>query len=259
VEVVRRATEPVPWRVGMNYPERIVPDETEPGVVALHLARYEFAKQYCVGHTVLDVGCGVGYGSAWLGSVAHRVVGVDASAETIAYARERYGAPNVEFVAGDATQLPHASESFDVVCAFETIEHLDDPDAAVAEAARVLETRGTLLASTPNVRETTHEPANPWHRVEYSRADFEQLLSRHFAQVELFGQVRLQTRRHRLLQRLDILALRRKLTFLRPAWRLVGTRPTAEVTPDDIVISQDNLEHANELIAVCIGPRKASA
>src|SRR5207253_11200992 len=31
----------------LTYPERIVPDETEPGIVALHLKRYEFALPWC--------------------------------------------------------------------------------------------------------------------------------------------------------------------------------------------------------------------
>ena len=52
------------------YPERIVPDETPAGVVALHLKRYDFARRYCDGADVLDAGCGVGYGAAYLAEVA---------------------------------------------------------------------------------------------------------------------------------------------------------------------------------------------
>jgi len=52
----------------MTYPERIVPDESAPGIVALHLKRYVFAEPYCEGRTVLDAACGAGYGSAQLGA-----------------------------------------------------------------------------------------------------------------------------------------------------------------------------------------------
>ena len=38
----------------MAYPERIVPDETGPGIVAIHLKRYEFARPLCAGRDVLD-------------------------------------------------------------------------------------------------------------------------------------------------------------------------------------------------------------
>ena len=50
----------------MIHPERIVPDETEPGIVAIHLKRYEFALSYCTGRDVLNAGCGVGYGTVGL-------------------------------------------------------------------------------------------------------------------------------------------------------------------------------------------------
>ena len=228
-----------------------MPDETEPGIVALHLKRYEFALPWCRGAEVLDAGCGVGYGSAFLSEAAERVVGVDRDEPAIAYARARYGGPNVEFQVGDVAALDLPDTSFDAVCAFETIEHLDDAGAFVGEVARVLRPGGVFLVSTPRADETTTTPANPFHRVELSRADFESLLRRFFGEVELYGQRRLQTARHRLLQRADVLGLRKRLTFLRPASRLLGTAPMAEVTADGIVIERDELDRATELVAVC--------
>ena len=79
----------------MSHPERIIPDETEPGVVALHLARYAFAAPWCTGREVLDVACGAGYGAAALAESARLVVGGDRDADTIAYASRRYARPNV--------------------------------------------------------------------------------------------------------------------------------------------------------------------
>jgi SAM-dependent methyltransferase len=200
---------------------------------------------------VLDAGCGVGYGAAFLAGHARRVVGVDRDEEAIAYARRRYARPNVEFRVGDLLDLDLPDDSFDVVCSFETIEHLPDPERYLAEMARVLRPGGTYLVSTPRVDETTPAPDNPFHEVELSRGDFEALLRRFFSEVELYGQRRLQTGRHRLLQRADVLGLRRRLTFLRPASRLLGTPPMAEVTSDGIVISREGLDRATELVAVC--------
>lgn len=237
--------------MSQRYAERIVPDQTEPGIVALHRKRYEFALPFCAGMDVLDLGCGVGYGTALLAEQARRAVGVDVDPETIAYARRRYAAPNVEFREDDALALGVPDGSFDVVCSFETIEHVPDADAFVHEVRRVLRPGGAFLVSTPRAERTLARPTNPHHAVELSQADFEAVLRRHFGEVELYGQRRLQTRRHRLLQRADVLGLRKRLTFLRPASRLLGTAPMAEVTSESIVIERDGIEHATELVAVC--------
>lgn len=234
----------------MSYPERIVPDDTEPGVVALHLKRYVFAEPWCRGKDVLDLACGVGYGSAHLAVAARTVVGVDRDGGAIDYARTRYPARNVEYVAADATALPFAAASFDTVCSFETIEHLPDRDAYLTEVVRVLRPQGTYIVSTPHAQRTIEAPDNPYHHVELDRGDFEALLRRYFANVELYGQRRLRTRRHTLMRRLDVLGLRRRLTFLRAASALLGTAATADVTLDGIAID-DDLDRASELVAVC--------
>ena len=241
----------------MSFVERIVPDETESGIVALHAKRYEFAQPFCAGKDVLDAGCGVGYGSALLATVARRVVGVDRSGKTIAYAGRRYARPNVVFSVDDLLELGQPDEAFDVVCAFEAIEHLPYPEAHLAHVVRVLRPDGVYLVSTPRADRTTLTPENPHHFAEYAQPDLERLLGRFFDDVELYGQRRLQTRRHRLLQRLDVLGLRRRLSMLRPAGRLVlGTAATADTTSADIVISQDELDRASELLAVCRSPRR---
>jgi SAM-dependent methyltransferase len=235
----------------VSHPERIVPDETEPGIVALHLKRYEFARPLCEGRDVLDAGCGVGYGSAFLAERARHVVGVDRDGEAIAYARERYAAPNVEFVVGDLLALPAEAAAFDVVCAFEVVEHLTEPDRFVAEARRALRADGLLVVSTPIAERAGEAPENPYHEHEFTPGELEQLLRGSFGSVQLYGQRRLQTSRHRALQRLDVLGLRKRLTFLRPLGRTVtGTPAMADVSSADVEIGRE-LGGATELVAVC--------
>ncbi len=233
------------------YPERIVPEDTPAGVVALHLKRYDFARRYCGGADVLDAGCGVGYGSAHLAEAAASVVGVDVSTEAIAYARAHYANPRTSFAVMDVTALEFPDESFDVVCSFETLEHVREPSQAVGEARRVLRAGGAYVVSTPRAERTCLSPDNPFHEVEYSPTDFAALLRERFESVELYGQRRLETRRHRLLRRLDVLGLRRRFALLRRASALTGSRPTTELTLGDIVIEPDALDDASEVVAVC--------
>ncbi len=240
----------------MGYPERIVPDETEPGVVALHTVRYDFALPFCAGKEVLDAGCGVGYGTALLAERAARVVGVDLDPDAIDYARRRYPARNVEFRVGDLLALDLADASFDVVCSFEAIEHLDDQERYLDEMGRVLRPDGLCFVSTPRVDRTTRSPANPFHRVELSRADFQALLESRFERVELYGQRRVETRRHKLVKRLDVLGLRRRVPALRRASALTGSRPTTDLTAADVVIVPERLDEATELVAVAREPRQ---
>ena len=77
------------------------------------------------------------------------------------------------------------------------------------------------------------------------------LLARHFGQVEIYGQRRLQSRRHRVLRRLDVLGLRRRIPALRRAAVLTGTPATEAVTLDDVAITPEETAGATELIAVC--------
>jgi SAM-dependent methyltransferase len=233
-------------------PERIVPAETEPGILAIHLKRYAFARRFCEIKDVLDAGCGVGYGTAHLAEAARLVVGIDRSEDAIVYAREHYSRTNVEFEVGDVGDLRHDDASFDVVCSFETIEHLHDPGALVREAARVLREGGVFVCSTPRVAETIASPENPYHEIELSAQDLERLLRSEFGAVELYGQVRMQTRRHEVAQRLDVLGLRRRLPALRRLSRpLLGTPATAELGAEDLEVVRGELERASELVAVC--------
>jgi SAM-dependent methyltransferase len=239
----------------MAHPERIVPDETPRGPLAIHEKRYRFALPYVAGLTVLDAACGVGYGSAILAEQAERVVAVDLSEDAVAYARGRYARPNVEYRTADllAPDLPDAA--FDAVVSFETIEHLPDREAYLGHVTRMLRPGGVYLVSTPRVDETTETPENPHHRVEYDRRDFEELLGRYFGEIELYGQRRPVTRRHAVLRRLDVLGLRRRVPALRRALsHATGSEPLWDVGTDGIVIDREALGQATELFAVCRRP-----
>jgi len=99
---------------------------------------------------VLDVGCGDGSALAVVATQnpGHRFAGIDWSAAALGQARAR----GLTVVRGTMqTRLPVADGAADVVIMSELIEHLVDPDGAVAEVRRVLRPGGALLLSTPNL------------------------------------------------------------------------------------------------------------
>ena len=103
---------------------------------------------------ILDVGCGDGSALAVAAQYisgqnpAHRFAGLDWSADALRQARAR----GLTVVRGSISpRLPVADGAADVVIMSELIEHLVDPDGAVAEVRRVLRPGGSLLLSTPNL------------------------------------------------------------------------------------------------------------
>ena len=99
---------------------------------------------------VLDVGCGAGFLSNHLGSLGHEVTGLDASDDALAVATRHDPGHTVRYQKGDALKLPFEDASFDVVCAMDFLEHVEDPAQAIAEAARVLRPSGLFFFHTFN-------------------------------------------------------------------------------------------------------------
>lgn len=134
-----------------------------------HCIRYHKAAEFIrPGDRVLDVACGLGYGSHILfhASQASSVLGVDLSDFGINYANAHYGSREIiDFLVGDAQTLSQIPEnSIDFITAFETIEHVPDPIAYLQALKRVLKPSGRLMICAPNnwADETGKDP-NPHH------------------------------------------------------------------------------------------------
>jgi SAM-dependent methyltransferase len=160
--------------------ERLVPDELAPGdatgreTLALHVARYAFAARRLGPGRVLDLACGVGYGTQILARQAAApvsVLGVDAAASAIAYARERYAGDGVDFAVCDAMSFSDAI-GFDAIVSLETVEHLGDPAGFAARLVSLLRPGGVLVASVPT---TPSVDLNPHHRHDFSEVSFRRL------------------------------------------------------------------------------------
>jgi SAM-dependent methyltransferase len=170
--------------------ERVIPGQVDIDLLNEHLARYTFASRLARGKRVLDAGCGAGYGSAELAHAAHCVVGIDVAAEAVDFARANYRLPNLLFEQASCAALPHPDSSFDLIVAFEVIEHLENWREFLREVRRVLAASGQFIVSTPNRLYYTEsrgsEGANPFHVHEFDFEEFRSELKSIFPHVSMF-------------------------------------------------------------------------
>jgi 2-polyprenyl-3-methyl-5-hydroxy-6-metoxy-1,4-benzoquinol methylase len=109
---------------------------------------------------ILDAGCGEGYGAELLRRAgANSVFGLDYEGTTLRHVAKAY--PQIKLLQGNLVQQGLAADTFDLVVSLQTIEHLWDQPAFVAECARVVRPAGTVVLSTPN--RLTFPPGNWYH------------------------------------------------------------------------------------------------
>jgi 2-polyprenyl-3-methyl-5-hydroxy-6-metoxy-1,4-benzoquinol methylase len=140
--------------------------------------------------SILDVGCGEGVlTEEWAGRLGERrIVGIDLDDPKLRAEWDRRAHPNLEFRVEEATSLSFADDEFDMAAAIEVLEHVPEPEATLAEMARVAGRR--LLVSVP--REPLWRGLNlargaywgalgntPGHVNHWSKRSFVSLLSRY--------------------------------------------------------------------------------
>ncbi len=125
--------------------------------------------------TALDVGAAGGGNTRVLRRMGWRAIALEYGAEGAGVARER----GLATLRGDATALPVADSSIDLVVAFDVLEHLDDDGAAVREVHRVLRRGGRYLVAVPcDPRLWSAHDEAVGHVRRYTRAGLTSLLVR---------------------------------------------------------------------------------
>ncbi len=210
---------------------------------------------------VLDLACGTGYGSDYLGGLARRVLGVDLALSVVARSRMKYSNPRVSFFAMDGTALGIRSGSLDAIVSQDTIEHVPDDHGFVAELARVLRPGGVLILFTPHGKERGRKPEDPFHIREYMPEELEELLAPHFRGIRWFGRRqggRLKAAEQHMdrVRQWDPWSLRRLVPRRLRHWlgsltsRAQGGVTLKDIVPEDIEYSEGFKDDTN-LIALC--------
>lgn len=159
-------------------------ERTVPGIAAenywyrRHEAAYVFAQPCVAGQSVLEVGCGEGYGTALLAASARQVLGLDYDAPTVSHAAASY--PQASFARANLAALPVQSASVDALATLQVIEHVWNHPEFVGECLRALRPGGRLIVTTPNrltFSPGLDTPLNPFHTREFTGAELSDLLS----------------------------------------------------------------------------------
>lgn len=168
--------------------ERMIPDKNKGYTFYYeHLLRYLFAQQFAKGKSVLDAGCGTGYGSYLLNEAgAKDVLGLDIDKQTIEYASSVYPSKKITFRQHDLRKNIKLEKKFDLITSFEVIEHILEQNNYLKFLKNNLKKDGVFCVSTPN--KDTYQNENEFHLKELSLVEFENLLGKHFKHVYLFDQ-----------------------------------------------------------------------
>jgi len=188
-----------------------------------HMASYREALRYAFGRKVLDVGCGSGYGSFFLASYsANQVEAVDNFIPALDYARQVYAHPRLNFVEGNALELPYPDDSFDFVFSSQVIQYISNNDKFLKEICRVLRPNAFCLITLPNPKIfDTRDLIQLDHYKQMGESIFPRVVMRGIPQNCL-----------EMLERSQIPTL----------------KPDSRIDPDDYQVQDDNLEDCENLL-----------
>lgn len=150
-----------------------------------HLTRYKFiCRQLKKDWSVLELGCGTGYGAHLLSKYCNKIDAHDMDTKLLIRAKEKYISDNLTF-----TDQP-VHNQYDVVVCLEVIEHMTKESGHILlqDIKKRLKPNGLLFISTPRKIDNPNENRKKHHLHEYEPSEFRSILEEYFPKVLLFSQ-----------------------------------------------------------------------
>jgi ubiquinone/menaquinone biosynthesis C-methylase UbiE len=121
---------------------------------------------------ILEIGCGTGIVSSFLAEKGYGVIGCEYYQEAVNMAW-----PGFRIVRGDANCMPFGNNSFDIVGLFDVIEHFEDDQGPLKEAARAVKPGGIVAVTVPARQELwSYIDEQSFHKRRYNKASIQQAL-----------------------------------------------------------------------------------
>lgn len=124
---------------------------------------------------ILDVGCGTGETLSFMKTIFPKaeLYGIDTSKRAIRYSKQR-GHKNILY--SKAEKLPFKNNAFDVVMFLDVLEHIEDDQAVISEAKRVLKKNGIIIITSPGLSFiwSAHD-TEQGHKRRYTRREIRKL------------------------------------------------------------------------------------
>lgn len=158
-------------------------DPSENVIFQRHMIAYKEASKLISG-TVLEIGCGEGYGISELVQFSKKYIGVD-KFDTYISADIKKNNDIIFHKMEIPPLLNIEANSIDFVVTFQVIEHIQDDHYFLREIFRVLKPGGKLLLTTPNKLMSLSR--NPWHIREYTPFEMKDILRKYFVKSEVKG------------------------------------------------------------------------
>lgn len=240
-------------------------ERTAPGVAEenywfrRHEAAYQALLPHCVDETVLETGCGEGYGAAMIARHAAQVIAIDYDTRTTDHVAYHY--PETHPVQANLAGLPIATGRIGVVANLQVIEHLWDQEEFLAECHRVLSPGGKILVTTPNRLTFTPDsptPLNPFHTRELSPSEMRDLLQQTGFTVELLHGLHHGPELQKLDERYGGSLIDAQVEVVlgqlpgQASWPEDLLADVASVRADDFVVHGDHLDASLDLVAVAV-------